>query len=182
MPVEITTPRLLLRQLAVADAPALLAYRADPTVARYQLWQPRTEADAVAWIGALADTAVDTPGTWFQMAIVLRESGALIGDLGLHFPAEEPREAEFGITLAPPAQGKGYAAEALRAVLRYLATDLRKHRVTARVDPRNARSIALLERVGMRREGRLRETALVRGEWVDDYLYAILDREILKEK
>jgi RimJ/RimL family protein N-acetyltransferase len=181
MSVEITTPRLYLRQLAVADAPVVLSYRGDPSVARFQTWQPRTEADAAAWIGAMAETAVDTPGTWFQMAILLREGDALIGDLGLRFPADEPRQVEFGISLAPQAQGWGYAAEALRSALYYLAADLHKHRVFARVDPRNARSIALLERVGMRREGHLRETCQVRGEWVDDYLYAILDREVLEK-
>jgi len=179
MSLEITTPRLSLRQLVVSDAPAVLAYRADPAVARNQTWQPRTLADAAAWIGAMAETTVDTPGTWFQMAILLRKGGALIGDLGLRFPADEPEQAEFGISLAPQAQGRGYAAEALRAALRDLAGDLHKHRVFARVDPRNARSIALLERIGMRREGHLRETCQVRSEWVDDYLYAILDREIL---
>jgi RimJ/RimL family protein N-acetyltransferase len=178
MPVKITTARLFLRHLAVSDSAAVLAYRADPAVARYQPWQPRNEGEVIRWIRSQGEIAVDTPGTWFQLAILLREGGALIGDISLHFPAEEPRQAEFGITLAPGFQGRGYATEALRAVLRYLAVDLRKHRVFARVDPRNARSVALLERVGMRWEGHLRESCLLHGEWADDYIYAILDREI----
>jgi RimJ/RimL family protein N-acetyltransferase len=176
--VEITTTRLFLRHLAVSDSAAVLAYRADPDVARHQPWRPRDEDEVIRWIRSQESAAVDTPGTWFQLAILLREGGALIGDVGLHFPAEEPRQAEFGITLAPGFQRRGCATEALRAVLRYLAADLRKHRVYARVDPRNARSIALLERVGMRREGHLRESCLLHGEWADDYVYAILDREI----
>lgn len=176
--MEITTERLILRHLQVSDSAAVFAYRSDPAVARYQPWQPRDEAEVIGRIQSQADTAVDTPGTWFQLAILLRTDGTLTGDMVLHFPAEEPRQAEFGITLAPGFQGRGYAGEALRAVLRYLVADLRKHRVYARVDPRNALSIALLERVGMRREGHLRESCLLHGEWADDFIYAILDSEI----
>lgn len=69
------------------------------------------------------------PGTWLQLAIV---AGGVIGDCGLHFL--DDRRVELGITLDPANQRKGYAVEALRAVLEYLLGTLRKHRVVATTD------------------------------------------------
>ena len=91
--------------------------------------------------------------------------------------AAAPQQVEFGITVAPSHQGQGYASEALHAVFGHLFGALGKHRVHASVDPRNDACIALLESVGMRREGHLRESLLVDGEWVDDLLYAVLRSE-----
>ena len=101
----------------------------------------------------------------------------MIGDCGLHFPPGEPHQAEVGITLAPGHQGQGYATEALNAVLDYLFLSLGKHRVFASVDPRNRASIALLERVGMRKEAHLRESVWWKGEWADDLVFAVLEGE-----
>ena len=84
---------------------------------------------------------------------------------------------ELGITLAPSAQGQGYATETVQALLRYLFADLEKHRVTASVDPRNTASVALFERVGMRREAHHIKSYRLRGEWVDDVILAMLREE-----
>jgi RimJ/RimL family protein N-acetyltransferase len=174
---NIVTPRLVLRRLETTDSEAVYRYRIDPQVSRFQSWRPLSVEDTHQFIEGLASVNPDTPGTWFQLAIILREPGLLIGDCGLHFPAEETRQAEVGITLAPEYQGKGYAAEALTAVLDYLFITLGKHRVYASVDPRNRPSLALLERLGMRKEGHFRESLWFKGEWADDVVYAILDQE-----
>ena len=84
---------------------------------------------------------------------------------------------EVGITLTRAYQGQGYATEAVEGVLDWLFVSLGKHRIHARVDPRNEASIALLERVGMRKEGHLRESVWTKGEWADDMIYAILGKE-----
>lgn len=177
VPLILQTPRLLLRRLELADAAALFAYRSAPEVLRFQLWEPQDVAAVRAFIADLLVLELATPGSWYQLAITLRESKTLIGDLGLHFPLDEPQQAEIGITLAPAWQGQGYATEALTAALAYLFDTLECHRVYARADARNRASIALLERVGMRREGYLHESTLARGEWTDDVLYAILALE-----
>jgi len=88
---------------------------------------------------------------------------------------------EIGITLARGFQGRGFATEALRAVLGYLFSTLGKHRVFGSVDPRNAPSLALLERVGMRREAHFVESLWFKGAWADDVIYAMLRREYLAE-
>lgn len=174
---DIITVRLVLRKLNLADFEALFRYRTDPEVSRYQNWKPLTIEDARQFVETIASVEPDTPGSWFQLAITLRETGEVIGDCGLHFPAEETRQAEIGITLALAYQGKGYASEALAAVLDYLFISLGKHRVVASVDPGNLASVALLERLGMRKEAHFRESLWFKGAWADDVIYAILERE-----
>ncbi len=174
---KLMTSRLVLRPLRLSDSAAVFAYRSDPEVARFQMWEPEAEGEVRSFIENLQELAIDTPGTWYQLAITLKKSGVLIGDCGLHFPLEEPKQMEVGITLAPAHQRRGYGTEALEGVIEYLFVKLGKHRVYASVDPRNEASMALLKRVGMRKEGHFRESIWVKGEWVDDLIYAILEKE-----
>lgn len=172
------TRRLVLRPFEPADAPALSAYRSDPEVARFQSWEaPFRVESAEAFIAGLAGGHLDTPGEWFQLAVADAATGALLGDLGQHTWADDPRQATIGVTLARAAQGHGYATEALTALLDHLLVDLGKHRVTADCDVRNTASAALLERVGMRREAHHVRSAWWKGEWTDEYVYAVLDEE-----
>jgi len=177
--VELLTPRLRLDALTSGDAAALFAYRGDPEVARYQGWQPASLEEAAEWIEALA--AEPMPGHWWQRAVRLRESGTLIGDLGLCLPGldrsgDANGDVELGITIAPAFQGRGYASEAVRAALDW-AFARGVNRAVASVDPRNTASVALLCSLGMRQEAHFRESYWLRGEWADDLVFALLARE-----
>lgn len=173
----ISTERLGIRSLESADAEAMFAYRSDPAISRYQSWEPVSVAEVREFISGLEEIELAAPGRWYQLGIVLRDSGELVGDVGIHAQGEDPRQVEVGITLAKAFHGRGFATEALRAVLAYLFRDLGKHRVFASVDPRNEASIALLERSGMRREAHLVESLWFKGAWADDVIYAMLYRE-----
>jgi len=175
--LQIVTSRLQLDDLRREDAAALLAYRGDPEVARWQGWQPASTADAARFIEAQQGLAVDTVGTWWQRAIRLRESGELIGDLGLHFI--DDATVEVGISLAPAHQRHGYAREVLEVMLDFVFGGLHKHRVVASVDPRNLACARLLEGLGMCREGHFRESVHSGDGWVDDLVFAMLEREWL---
>jgi RimJ/RimL family protein N-acetyltransferase len=147
--MEIVTARLRLDGLRDEDADALFAYRADPAVARFQGWKPASVADARRFIETQDGLVPDTPGTWWQRAIRLRDSGELIGDLGLHFLGDGT--VELGISLAPARQRQGYAREALDVMLDFVFGGLRKQRALAFVEPRNFMCMRLLEGLGMRR-------------------------------
>jgi len=175
--IEILTHRLRLSQLIASDAPAMYEYRSDSEVCRYQSFEPNSLGDVEEFIGGLESNVFDTPGTWFQFAIRLRESELLIGDLGVHFIANEPRQVEIGFTVAPARQGRGLATEAVLGILSYLFEIAHKHRVFASVDPRNETSIALLKRVGMRQEAHFRESLWFKGGWADDVVFGILESE-----
>jgi RimJ/RimL family protein N-acetyltransferase len=173
----VVAERLVLRALRADDADAIFAYRTDPDIMRYQGWEPKSADDVRAFIAELGAAEPYAPGTWYQLGIALRSTDELIGDCGVHVPQTEPDQAEFGITLAPAFHGHGYATEAIRAMLRLAFDTLGKHRVFGSIDPRNARSIALMRRTGFRREAHFVESLRFKGAWVDDAVFAMLARE-----
>jgi RimJ/RimL family protein N-acetyltransferase len=175
---ELTGERVVLRRFHPGDLTEFVAYRSSPDVARYQSWDapyPREEGER--FIREIAKDHPDTAGEWFQFAVALRATGQLIGDCAAMPLADDPRQCEIGFTLAERHQGHGYATEAVRLLIGYLFTVRGKHRIIAYCDARNAPSAAVLERLGMRREGHLRESTWAKGEWTDDLLYAVLDHE-----
>ena len=174
---EIITERLTLVRLGAGDAMPLFSYRSDPLVSRYQGFAPATLDDVVRFVEEQSHALFDTPGTWFQFAVRLRESDRMVGDVGMRFPEDDPRQVEIGFTIAPSAQRSGYGTEAVRGALDCLFGRLGKHRVFASVDPRNTASMSLLRRVGMRQEAHFRESLWMRGEWVDDVVFGILHSE-----
>lgn len=173
--MELATARLRIDALRPQDAEALFAYRADPVVARFQGWCPVDVAAARDFIAA-QPTQPEASG-WFQRGIRLRDSGQLIGDLGVNLPEQAEDSVEFGISIAPTHQGSGYASEAVRAMFAFVFGRLGRHRIHASVDPRNLACVAMLRALGMRQEAHHRESLWLRGEWVDDVIFAMLARE-----
>ena len=179
MSESIFTKRLHIRPLTPQDAEAMFSYRSDAEIRRYQNWEPSCVDEIRDFITDQAELGSDSPGRWRQLGLFLRRTDQLAGDVGLHVQAHDPQQVEVGITLAPACHGQGLASEALTAMLGYLFGDLGKHRVFGSVDPRNTKSLALLERVGMRREAHFRESYRFKGAWADDVVYAMLRREYM---
>jgi aminoglycoside 6'-N-acetyltransferase len=167
------TSRLRVRRFRPDDAPALAAYRSDPTVARYQGWSEPVPPEAAEKL--VAEFAAGDPAEpgWFQYAVELAATGELIGDIGvcLH---DNRMQADLGFTVAREHQGHGYATEAVSALLERLFTVGGLHRVSAECDARNTASARLLERVGFRPEGRRPAHTWIKGEWTDDLLFGLL--------
>jgi RimJ/RimL family protein N-acetyltransferase len=179
---RIESERLRIRRFKDSDLASFMAYRNDPEVARYQSWDSCDEQEAGAFIREMESAPAGVPGEWFQFAIEPKETAVLIGDCALRVDAHEPYRAEIGFTLARVHQGKGFASEAVSVLLDYAFDTLGLHRVVAIADCRNAPSVALLERVGMRREGHFLENVWFKGGWADEYLYAVLKDEWLRER
>ena len=180
---DLAGQRVVLRRFVLEDVEEFVAYRSSPAVARFQGWDapyPREEGER--FIRQMVKRHPDTGGEWFQFAVVLRSAGTMIGDCAAMPHADDPRQCEIGFTIAGEYQGHGYATEAARLLVGYLMAGRGKHRITASCDARNAASAAVLERLGMRREGHLRESTWAKGEWTDDLLYALLDHEWCAER
>lgn len=176
-PLLLKSPRLFLRPLRLDDAAALVTYRSLPEVARFQSWESFGPDDAARLIADQAKVVPDMPGTWLQLALVLSESDAVIGDCGIHFRSDDPRQVELGITLAPVHQGRGLAAEALGSVLEYVFGSLGKHRATAVTDAENHAAARLFRQLGFRHESHQVESVWFKGAWGSEYLFALLHRE-----
>jgi RimJ/RimL family protein N-acetyltransferase len=167
------TARLYARRFEALDLQAFAAYRNDPEVARYQSWTSFSEQEAGEFIGSMALKNPSDPG-WFQFALQSRDDNSLIGDCGLNIIEEDRRLAEIGFTIARAHWSKGYASEAVRALLNYAFNTFGLHRVTASADPRNAASCRVLEKAGLVREALFRRSLWFKGEWADDVVYAAL--------
>ncbi|MFJ8580737.1 GNAT family N-acetyltransferase [Micromonospora sp. NPDC093277] len=176
--LPVRTERLLLRPFTADDLDALAAYRSRPDVTRFLYHDPYDETAARAALERLRGrTALREPGDGLNLAIVLPETGELVGDVLLVWTSVEHRQGEIGYVLHPDHTGRGYVTEAAREMLRLGFDGLGLHRIVGRLDARNTASARVLERLGMRREACLRENEFVKGEWTDEAVYAVLDRE-----
>ncbi len=163
------TERLVLRPFRPDDdVDDAYAYMSDPAVVRYLYWEVRTRDQVRAFLAERGSHV---------LAIELPPGGRVIGEVLLRQLSEEHRQGELGYVLNPAYQGKGYASEAARALLRAGFEELGLHRIMARLDARNKPSAALLERLGMRLEGHHVHDELFKGEWSDTLVYAMLADE-----
>jgi len=146
----LVTDRLRLRRSVPADAEIISAYRSDPDVQRYQGWD-RTDADGVrAQIEEMAGRRPGEPGGWVQLSVEERSTGRLVGDVGFSPADGETGVIKVGYTIAPAEQGRGYATEAMRALVRYLFDELGATIVRAYASAENLASIRVAEKVGLR--------------------------------
>jgi RimJ/RimL family protein N-acetyltransferase len=168
--------RIRLRCLEPGDVDALFALFGDPEVARY--WSAPAMTERAQAEALLADIESSfTCGDLFQWGIVRQDDDAVIGTCTLARISSAHRRAEIGFALARAHWGRGYAGEAVERAVRHAFDDLALHRIEADVDPRNARSIAVLQRLGFTREGLLRERWHVAGEIADSLFLGLLARE-----
>ncbi len=167
------TARLRLRPFTAEDLPALAAIEARPEVLAHMTYDRRTPEDYAAFLAKCRAWEAEAPRTTWELAI---DDGRLVGRCGLVL-TDGGRQGLVWYLLDPAAQGRGYATEATRALLGLAFDTLGVHRVAADVDPRNAASARVCERLGMRREAWFVENVEVRGEWCDTWIFALLRRE-----
>ena len=172
------TQRLILRNFELADLDAYVGYRNDPEVGKYQGWViPYSKEKGEEFIREVQDMHAPKQGEWMQIAIALKETNVLIGDIGCVLRQEDARQAIIGYRIASPHWHKGYAFEAVQAWLDFLFEDLNLHHVIADCDTENTASYKLLEKLGFRREAHFIERYLENGGYTNEYHYGILQRE-----
>lgn len=145
--LPILTERLLLREHLPTDVDDMLEFNSDSEVVRYVPWPVRTRDQVVeALEPRLGAGRVSKPGDWLILAIVLRESDKVIGEVLLKCTSVD--EGELGYALSRHYQGQGLALEAASAMVRLGVERFGLRRVTAELDARNTASARLLERLG----------------------------------
>jgi RimJ/RimL family protein N-acetyltransferase len=174
-PIE--TERLFLRPIKKDDAQDIHAYHSLEAVAKYQFWDPRTLDDVMVEVRKwVASKQIEGEGE-LALAVVLKTSGELIGDLFFKITDAVARQGTIGFSFNPTVQGQGYATEAAHALLKLGFDTFVLHRIFARCDARNTASWRVMERLGMRREAHFREHAVFKGGWDEEFYYAVLERE-----
>jgi RimJ/RimL family protein N-acetyltransferase len=170
------TPRLKLRAPVESDIPALFEIFRDAESMRY--WsrpEMKDPAEAEALLREIESNA--TGETFLQWGIARRDDDLVIGTCTLHRINREHRRAELGYILRRDHWGRGLASEALTALLSHAFATMDLHRLEADIDPRNAGSIRLVERLGFTLEGHLRERYFVAGDIQDSAIYGLLAPE-----
>lgn len=174
----LTTPRMILRPYEPGDLAALHAMFGREDVCRYLPWPPMDLERARAKLEQrLHQVRIENDGDLIVVAAIEATSARHVGEFMLKVTNAGSRQGEIGWSLHPDAHGRGLATEGAREMLRVGFDELDLHRIIAESDPRNAPSIRVMERLGMRREAEFAESWLLKGEWVGSTVYAMLESE-----
>ena len=174
LPIE--TDRLLLRAHRMDDLDDLVAFHGDAEVVRYVPWPVRNRTATEETLRTkLAQTVLDEPGQWLVLAVELRATGTVIGEVLLKWASD--RQGELGFAFGRDHHGQGYAAESARAVLGLAFDQLGFHRVSAVVVEGNDASARLLGRLGFRQEARHVDGVFFKGAWTTSLVFALLEDE-----
>ncbi len=180
--MEVTFPlctdRLLLRDFVPVDVERVQAFAGDPEVTRFTHWGPNSIADSEAFVRAAAGQARDPARQAFDLAAVTRADDVLIGSAAIRVEDPAHRRGEIGMVFHRSAWGKGYATEALRALIRFGFDELGLRRIAATCHPDNLASAGALVKAGLRPEGRLRGHLQTRTGPRDSLLFAILPTDL----
>ncbi len=174
----LTTERLVLREITSDDAAFWLRNFSDPDVVAFTAFEAPADLETATREIEQYCTRVFAEERGIRWGIVLLGSGELIGTLGYHnWMREGDRRAQMGYDLLPEHRGKGIMTEAMRIVLAYGFKTMTLNRAEALVDPRNAASVRLLERLGFHRDAYLRQSTRFRGGYQDDLVFSLLAPE-----
>ncbi|GKW46034.1 GNAT family N-acetyltransferase [Planococcus sp. NCCP-2050] len=169
--------RIQLREIVEEDWGSVHAYASLEIVSRHQAWGPNSEEDSRAYVHEVLKEAEAIPRRQFVFAIAVGETKKMIGAVELNIRDEVNRTGEIGYILHPDFWGRGIAGKAADQVLQFAFNGQKLHRVFATCDPRNTASYKVLEKLGMSKEGRLRENIQLRDGWRDSFVYSILEQE-----
>ncbi|MBN1952804.1 MAG: GNAT family N-acetyltransferase [Bacteroidales bacterium] len=176
MPAPITTPRLRLREITLADLNDIHRLHAIPEVDEFNtLGLPKDISETRKLVKRLLDSGSRIPRESYTWKIMLCDCDVLIGMAGLTPSNDKFRLGEIYYKFHPEFWGMGFATEVAKALIRFGFNRLKLHKVEAGVATGNKRSIRVLEKCGMTREGLRRKILPIRGEWVDNYHYAIVE-------
>jgi len=175
MNLNLETERLVIRPIRLEDKVNVFEYRSDTETNKYQGWIPKTMNDVEFFINEIAKE-INIPETWFQFVIIEKKCQKVIGDVGVHFWDKQNKQVEIGCTLNKSFHCNGYATEAVCRIINFLFVELKKHRIITSIDPNNKSSIRLVERIGFRKEAHFVESLFVNETWVDDLIYALIEK------
>jgi RimJ/RimL family protein N-acetyltransferase len=174
----LATPRLILRPYEDRDLAFLHDMFGREDVCRYLPWPPMDLERARAKVEQrMHQVSIGKDADALVLAAVEAETGRTVGEFMLRLRSPEHRQGEIGWSVHPDFQGRGFATEGARGMVRVGFEELGLHRIAAECDPRNAASIRVMEKLGMRREADLVESELLKGEWVGATIYAMLESE-----
>ncbi|MEM9671279.1 MAG: GNAT family N-acetyltransferase [Cyclobacteriaceae bacterium] len=176
--LRLTTNRLQLKIITRDDLDDIHHLHSLPETDRYNtLGIPENKTVTEAIVQQWLRQQQAEPNQHFTWRIADKATQQFIGLIALHLGEERFKSGEVWYKLILARWGQGLATEALNAILKFSFEELHLHRVGAGCATENLASMRVLEKVGMQREGSKRKVLPIRGQWVDNYEYAILEEE-----
>ncbi len=172
--MKLETERLILRDFVEEDWRRVLKYQSDPLYFRYYPWSGRTPEAVQAFIGRMINFQGQQPRIKFQLAVILKSDNYLIGNCGVRMDKVDAVQADIGYEFDPEYWNRGYATEAAHAIVDFGFKHFGVHRIWAGCVVENVGSAHVLEKLGMKLEGHLREEQYYKNRWWDSLIYAIL--------
>jgi RimJ/RimL family protein N-acetyltransferase len=157
---------VILRPLVLDDVEPVHDWARLPESCRYQTWGPNTFEQTQVYVQAAVTATAE------RVVFAMLLDGEVVGTAGLKLHGQSTAEIAYGVH--PRLWGQGIATAAARELLRLGFGEYGRHRIFGTCDPRNLASAAVLRKIGMRYEGRMRGTAHIRDGWRDSDLYARL--------
>ncbi|WP_422365288.1 GNAT family N-acetyltransferase [Pelagibius sp.] len=175
--LPILTERLKLRHFVPSDFSDYSAYHSLPAVYRYLYEAPPEGRAMEEKFSKVLSAAFEDDGDIFRLAVVRKDDDLLVGEVLLKLASKAALQGEVGYIFNPDFAGKGYATEAVSAMIDIGFSIFAFHRIFARLDAANKGSVGVVERLGLRREAHLIQNDRFDGVWGDEYIYAVLASE-----
>jgi RimJ/RimL family protein N-acetyltransferase len=173
-PVTLTGRVVTLREFRSDDAAAVFAVIGDDRVTHWLSFDSRDINAARVMIDGASQRAQDESRSEYYLAVTAGD-GELVGFVRLALTGT--RAAKLGYAIRADRWGKGYASEATQRIVTFGFEELHLHRISAAIGPDNAASIAVVRKLGMQYEGRIRDHVFTNGAWRDSLLYATLSHD-----
>ena len=170
---ELHTERLHLRKMKVSDSPSLFKIWSDSEVTKFMNIDSFTDENQAKDMIKLLDE-FSLANKAIRFSIIKMESNEIIGSCGFNSLDFENEKAEIGYDIARAFWGRGYASEAISALLDYAFSTLKLNRIEAKVEPENVNSVKVLQKLNFMFEGTLRRYERVNGKFIDLNMYSKL--------
>jgi [ribosomal protein S5]-alanine N-acetyltransferase len=175
LPYESAT--LLIREFTPGDREALLGFARDPAQLQHMLFSLATEKEIDGFLAFVQAEARKDDRLEWHLALEEKGRGGCIGSVALMIEKQAPSSAELGYWFRRSAWGRGYATEASRFMLHLGFRALGLHRIWGKCHERNPASARVMEKIGMSREGQLREHVWLRDHYRTSLLFSMLEGE-----
>ena len=175
------TDRLYIRDFKPDDFDEFHKLVQNSDIYKYMPWGPNSEEDTKNFIQMSIEQGSKEPRKSFDVPIILKETHLIVGCIGIRVSSSLHKKADIGYWIKRDLWGQGFAKEAALGLLSFGFQKLKMNKIYATADPNNPASIRVLEKIGMVKEGYLKEDMYIQGKYRDSVLMAILKKEFSRQ-
>ncbi|MGP1908006.1 GNAT family N-acetyltransferase [Metabacillus sp. JX24] len=175
--IDLSSDRVFLREMNEEDWVDVHRYASQERVSLFQPWGPNSEEDTKAFVQQVLEDSSQENRTRYVFAIVNKEDNKMIGAGELNIRDRDNKAGEISYIVNPDFWGNGIATDVANLLITLGFKEFKLHRIFATCDPRNIGSFRVMEKVGMIREGIIRDALKLKDGWRDSLLFSVLEYE-----